>query len=127
MKLATYQRPLLGLPEFDNLFNGLWLENSASEVRIDQNKDSYRLETDLPGVRKDDLKVNIESDILSVSATRKVGSGENTSELHYDRSFRLPQDVAGDKIAAELQDGVLVITLPKKEESKPRTLSITVK
>jgi len=134
MKLTTYQRPLLGFPvfpDFDNLFDGLRLESPVPswtpETRIHQDKDSYRLETDLPGVRKEDLKVNVESDTLHISTVRKIGTGENVSELSYERHFRIPQDVESEKVAAELQDGVLSITLPKKEESKPRNLEIAVK
>lgn len=133
MKLTTYHRPLLRLPAFpdwDELLDELItspVSNQAPETRIHQDKNVYRLETDLPGIHKDDLKLSIESGILNILATRKVTSGENNQEFRYERNFQIPQDVESEKITAELQDGVLSLTFPKKESSKPRTLEITVK
>jgi HSP20 family protein len=94
----------------------------ASRSREDQ--DNYYVSIDLPGVRKEDVTIQVEADELKISAVRHVSGLEES--INYSRTFSLPEEVAVEKIAAEQKDGVLSLTLPKKEEAKPKTVNISV-
>ena len=105
---------------------GLSFPAADAAFRFHEDKDNYYVGLDLPGVRKEDLKVDAEGERLTISAERKIGFGEAQQTAAVRRSLTLPSDIANDKIAAALLDGVLTLTLPKREESKPRQLKINV-
>ena len=97
-----------------------------------EDKESFVLTCDLPGMEQKDVKINLDKDILTVAGTRKLDR-ENEKEKYlsvesafgtFSRSFTLPPTVAIDKIEAKMEKGVLTIRLPKKEESKPKQISI---
>jgi len=94
--------------------------------RSHQDKDNYYVALDLPGVGKEDLSLDTEGDRLTISAERKIGFGETKERLSLRRVLTLPDDVQAEKIQAALADGVLTLTLPKREETKPRQLKISV-
>ena len=110
----------------ENVGNGL-------DVDIYEQEDHYVLTAELPGVKKDDVKVNIEGDVLTVEAEKRADIEDSKEGLYHSersygkftRSFRLNSQVEGDKIDASYTDGVLRLKLPKREEVKGR--SITVK
>lgn len=87
---------------------------------------------ELPGVRKEDVKISYENGYLTVAGERKpfeIPEGSNwiRNEIRsgkFNRSIELPHDVEADRISAELKNGVLRITLPKAEEIKPREIRI---
>ncbi|MEW6131221.1 MAG: Hsp20/alpha crystallin family protein [Acidobacteriota bacterium] len=93
------------------------------------------VKAELPGAKKEDVKVNIENNILTLSGERKFE--EETRKENYVRverkygeflrSFTLPMTVDANKVVADFKDGLLTITLPKKEEAKPKPIEITVK
>ena len=94
--------------------------------------DTYDIEVDLPGVKKDEIELKIEDDYLTVNAVRKTKS-EVKEEDYYlcessfgliSRSFVLPKDVDRDKISARYEDGRLYISLEKEEARKARSISI---
>jgi HSP20 family protein len=95
-------------------------------TNIIENKDSFVLDLAVPGVKKDDFKVNLDNKFLNISLERKnEKSDEKTNytrrEFSYNsfsRSFSLPDSVDAEKIKAEYIDGILSITLPKKDEAK---------
>ncbi|CAM9698751.1 unnamed protein product, partial [Ectocarpus fasciculatus] len=86
-----------------------------------ENEASYSIHADLPGVNKDDVEVNIEDGILTISAHKENRHEENTDTVHYmersygmyQRSIRLPKNVKPASVSATVQDGVLEVTLPK--------------
>lgn len=129
MKLTTYRRPLLAIPAFDELFDGFFDQQASNawEVRFHEDKDAYHLQVDLPGVKKEEVKLDVENESVSIKATRKMGWGENISESRYERTLTIPRNVDTANIKAQLQDGVLELTLPKREDAKPRSLQIDVK
>ena len=132
--------------QMDRLFNQLWRpgfdrvstegETEAVTLRprvdIFESNEAYVLEADLPGVKKDDLEVEIERNVLRIAATRKSERGEELQGLHVERatnarfarSFTLGREVDADKIEARFTDGVLRLTLPKKEQALPRRISV---
>jgi HSP20 family protein len=109
--------------------------NYTPRVRISEDKDNFYLNLEMPGIPKDDVKISLENNTLSVSGTKKHQSkSEDTNlimnEIYYGefcRSFNLSDDIKTDNIDAEFKDGLLTITLPKKEEVKPVVKEIKVK
>ena len=122
--------------ELDNLSDG-WLTRTVTpRVDVVENKENYELTAELPGFKKDDVTVQIQDGVLQLTAAveTKEKAKETKEEVQwllrerraqtFQRSFRLPRDVDGDAISAEFRDGLLVLTLPKKEESKPKVVPI---
>lgn len=104
---------------------------SALHPRADlyEDKDNLFLRAELPGLKKEDIHVELGDGVLTVSGTRKSfapdGQAENTSE--FSRSISVPTRVQEDRINARYEDGVLTVTLPKAEEAKPRRVAVEVK
>ncbi len=73
----------------------------------------YTLEVELPGVKKSDIDVNVEGDTLSIKATRKSAS----SEMHYERSFKLAEEINPDSAEAFLENGILTFKFTKKQNA----------
>ena len=98
-------------------------------VDIYENEDEILLHADMPGVVKDNIKVNVDNGTLTISALREFktkGSAawEEFGDLEYKRSFSVPQTIDISKVDAELKDGVLRLHLPKSESAKPRQIEI---
>jgi HSP20 family protein len=124
------------LPYFNDLFNDLF-ENSITpdfrrstvpHVNIRENGDRFVLEMAAPGLNKEDFKLSLENDILSVGCEKKSESTEKNEKYtrrefsysSFNRSFTLPEVVDPEKISARYENGVMIIELPKKEEAKPK-------
>lgn len=89
------------------------------------------LTTELPGVKKEELTLEVREDVLRLSGTRRIEYGEDHSchrlerkGLNFDRSIKLPFRVEGGKIQAELKDGLLMVFLPRAEADKPKKIVI---
>lgn len=97
-------------------------------VNIKENEKDYELELAVPGMNKDDFNVEVDHNIMTVSAeienedteTRENYTRREFSYSSFKRSFTLPDTIADDKIKAAYKDGVLKLTLPKKEEALPK-------
>jgi len=112
---------------FDNLASHLPFSNLAKKE-----DSSFHLEVDLPGVRKEDIDIKVEENVLIVTALRKF-KNELTRENYYicessfgkfERRYMLPESVDTDKVDAKLEDGRLVIELQKTQKAKPKSISI---
>jgi HSP20 family protein len=107
---------------------GVW----SPSVNVHEDVDNYYVEAELPGMSKDDIQVEVENNVLSLRGERRFEKKEEKSSYHFVersygsfyRSFALPKNVDSDSISAEYKDGVLHLTLPKREEVKPRKVSI---
>ncbi len=100
-------------------------------VDIFESAEGLTVIADLPGVQKEDIQVQVENDILTIKAVSKsiltLDPTYREFELYpYFRQFQLSDKTDQEKIKAEMKNGVLIIHLPKKEEAKPRQISITV-
>jgi len=112
---------------FDNVARHLPLANFAKH-----SSDTYDIEIDLPGVKKEDIEIKIEDDYLTVNAVRRTKNEVNQDDYYLcessfgliSRSFVLPKDIDRDKISAHLEDGRLYITLEKEESRKAKSISI---
>ncbi len=101
---------------------------------VSETRDAILVKMDLPGHDPKSIDVNVENDVLTVRSERKLENKEqgetfHRAEIHYgafSRSFTLPSTVDAQKTEARYDNGVLVITLPKREEAKPRSIQVKV-
>jgi len=129
--------------DFDSLFNSFFpsvdSEDGSDEPitwhpRMDlvETPDAFELAIDVPGVQKDDLTINLHDGVLSISGERTARNlKEEDTVVRYERqtgrfyrSFTLSNKIDEKKIEARQENGVLMVRLPKVEESKPRKISI---
>lgn len=106
-------------------------------VDVRETKDAIEVVAELPGMRPDDVEVNVENNVLTVAGEKKqeVTEGSPEAEYHlverrcgkFERSFTLPRSVDPDRIAARFEHGLLTVTLPKAEAAKPRRVEIRSK
>jgi len=102
---------------------------------IIERKDEYVIFTELPGVAKDDFKVDLENNILTIRGKKAIHDKVEGEQLlrierqsgNYRRSFRLGDEINAEKIKAKYSNGVLEVTLPKSEQVKPKSIQIEVK
>jgi len=123
------------LAEFAPSFAGFESAVFSPAFEVKETKEGFVFRADVPGVKDADLDVKLTQNRLTVSGKReseKVEKGDTyyTSERSYGsftRAFTLPDGVDADQIRAELKEGVLTLTVPKKPESQPKKISITNK
>jgi HSP20 family protein len=142
-------RDLMGLQErmnrlFDESFRGVGRSGSdddwalggswAPAVDIYQQDGSIVLKAEVPGMDPKDVDIRVENNVLTLRGERKLDNDVKKENYHriertygsFTRSFTLPNVVDTEKIKAEYRDGVLRVTLPTKEEAKPKQISISV-
>ena len=110
------------------LGRGVW----NPHVDIYENKDQISLEVELPGMNKEDIHLTFENNVLTLSGERRFEKKDEEQNYHrverlygtFTRSFTLPNTVSGEGIKAEYRNGVLHLSLPKKEEVKARRIEI---
>lgn len=93
----------------------------APPVDIYENKDEILIYADIPGVTQEDLAVNFDKDQLTIEARRAAGSER---AFDYKRTFVVPRGIDAERIGANLQNGVLKLTLPKSAAMKPRQIAV---
>lgn len=139
MKLKNEPARLFGMNQFLNEFfedfpqieSRKWNTPAVNIVETDQN---YRIELASPGMKKEDYTIHVEDKVLTVSAQHKSEKDTNTDKFtrkefsfdSFSRSFNLPDSIDADSIAAQYENGVMKLTLPKTEPAKPKTRSIQV-
>ena len=122
----------------DNLFENTWSGRGSHlpAVNISETDKSYHVEVVAPGFKKEDFKVKVDDDILTISAETKTESTEEGKNKEYtrreyssssfSRSFQLPDNVKDDSITASYQDGILKLEMPKTAQQQKTTKEITV-
>jgi HSP20 family protein len=96
----------------------------APLVDIYETKDALFVVADLPGVDQDAVSVEMKDDQLVLRGDRRAQGEDDPWRAIYERSFRLPPGVDGEKVRAQLKDGVLTLELPKPEQLKPRKIAV---
>lgn len=126
-RLFTGGRPvLLGQEE---MANGAWVPS----VDIFEDKEKLTLEAELPGMKREDFEISVENNVITLSGERKFEKRTEGDNYHrversygsFTRSFTLPQTVTADGATAEFENGVLRVSLPKREETKARKIEIS--
>jgi HSP20 family protein len=115
------------LGEFDSSYAGNQA-NTLPAVNVIEKSDSFSLELAAPGLKKEDFKINVNENVLTISAEKKVEDKEvkdkytrqEFSYTSFKRSFTLAKSIDGEKINASYNEGILSIELPKREEAKPK-------
>jgi HSP20 family protein len=154
MRLIRYQESPLFSParsftdlrdEMDRLFDAAFPALSSLQregyfnagdfpVDLYQEKEAFLVRAELPGFRKEDLSVEVNDGLLTVTGHSKTETKAEsqeakalTSERRVTRTISLPEQVKVDAIKAKYENGILTVTLPKVEEAKPRQIAIDVK
>jgi len=135
--LLTLQR------EMNRVFNGITPKGNRDEeyesavwspmVDIVEDADKYTLSFDIPGMRREDIKMHFADNSLKISGERKSTEESKDATCHrverlygkFYRSFNFPTQVNAEKISAAYHDGVLSVTVPKAEEVKPKQIEIS--
>jgi HSP20 family protein len=103
----------------------------AFPVDVYHDKEKVIVRAEVPGFRKEDLQVNVADDVLVIAghltSGGENGNNEPKTETSIERSVALPENLDYQKVAASYENGVLTVTLPKREEAKPATIAIEVK
>ncbi len=110
-------------PLFNRLFDGV--TSNQLPVNLYEDRDNYYVTAELPGLSKKDVKIELENAVLTISGERKRKQGESESSVSFSRSITVGDDINPSKAKARMQDGVLTITLPREEERKPRTITVS--
>ena len=145
--LSTFPTDMLSMrDDFNRLIDGFFRGEPSDTtapftsawipaVDIAEHENDFVVRMELPGVAKEDVNITILEDILTVKGEKKQDRESKGSNYHrversygsFQRSFTLPTAVKADRIDATFANGVLSITLPKAEESKPKQIDVKVK
>ena len=132
----------LANPFFNDVYSVLndsfFSEKFASKVpavNISESDNQFDVELAVPGLKKEDFKINLDKNVLSVSAEKKTETTDETKKFSkreynytsFSRSFTLPESADQTKIEADYTDGILKLTIAKKEEAKVQAREIAVK
>jgi len=124
--------------EIDRLFeSALPVPVSRFPVDLFEDQANAYVRAELPGVSRDDINVELADGVITVTATRKTPATEGPADstgaqpaeksTSVTRSVTLPYEVQADKVGATYENGVLTVTLPKREEAQPKKITVAVK
>lgn len=133
MKIAKFNRDPLSIFNYDNFFDNnffgfpsFFKSENIPAVNVIENKENFQLDIAVPGMNKEDFKLNVTDNVLSISSKKENSKEEKTdnytrkefSYSSFERSFTLPKNVNSDDIKASYENGILKINIPKKEKIK---------
>jgi len=125
--------PWTGLEsEIDRLFNNALSNFGPSRfghqfpVGVYEDANNTYIRAELPGVNRDEINVEMVDGSLNISAVRKQKTGGVEESFSFSRSISLPEGIHTDHVAATYENGILSVTLPKREEVKPKKISVAV-
>jgi len=134
-ELTTMQQEMNRL--FDEFFGEQRTEFGESAwlpvVDVSENEAELSVRAELPGMTQEDIELNLQDNVLTITGEKKKDIQQDKENFHriersfgsFRRSFTLPCSVKSEEISASFKDGVLKITLPKKEEAKPQKIEVT--
>jgi HSP20 family protein len=139
MSTALSYDPFQGLRLFEDAVTRLMSEPSAGRpwapaVDILETEDAITLKADVPDVEVENLDIRVENNTLTLKGHRKFEKDEKVKGFHriersygdFVRTFALPNTVDGERVSADYKNGVLAVTLPKKEAAKPKQIKVAV-
>ena len=139
MMLSDPFETLLNLQQALDAFRASsWLQSSPSgtgaypPVNVFRKGDDFVVITEVPGIKKSDLEIQVKGNTIRVAGTKPVAYSEKAS-LHrrerlagrFDRAITIPVEIDADKATAEFRDGILALYLPRAERDKPRSIKLT--
>ena len=139
--LARFESPFFDLAKrfFDNndfdFVPTFETRRNSGLSNISENENEYVVEISAPGLKKDEIKIELENDILKISSEIKDEKDEKRDGYYrveffkssFERSFSLPKIVDKQNISAKMEDGILLVNIPKMKEEKKENLKITIK
>lgn len=142
-RFVPFRSPFQDMAVLQNRLNSIFNESGSDELiagsfipAVDVYEDQHKLvlKLEVPGIKQDDLNINIENQTLTVKGERKFESDEKEENFHrierrygsFVRSFTLPQTVDTNDVTANYDAGVLTISLTKKTEAKPKQIKIGI-
>jgi HSP20 family protein len=124
---------------FNDFFDKDWMDfttrnfsetnTTLPSINIKEDKEQFEVEMAAPGLEKDDFKINLDNNVLTISSEKKIENETKSEEKFtrrefsyqsFCRSFTLPRYVESEDIKAKYENGILKVTIPKKEEAKPK-------
>lgn len=119
----------------NDVFSDSFRKQSVPAVNISEDKDGFRIDVAAPGLTKEDFKVELNNNVLTISSEKKNENEEKEEKIVrrefsyscFRRSFAMPQSIDAEKISATHKDGILSVIVPKREEAKekgPKMISI---
>ncbi|MFA7118580.1 MAG: Hsp20/alpha crystallin family protein [Sphaerochaetaceae bacterium] len=126
--------------DFESMFNDMMTgfglgPSSVPAVDIQENDKDYVIEAELPGYKENEVEVNVEKHVLRLSSVKQSQKEEKDAKKYlmrercyqsFSRSFSLPEDVDESAIEGKFANGVLTVTLPKKELAQPKRITIKI-
>jgi HSP20 family protein len=125
------------LDDFDTEVSRLFEQEPAGgtfspAVDLHETEDAYVVKADMPGLKKDDIDLEIAENVVTIKGRREDTKEEKKKNFHrverfhgsFQRSFMIPGGFDHDGVAADFKDGVLTVTLPKPAENKPKRISV---
>ena len=108
--------------------------NWTPRVNIEEVEDRFEITAELPGMKRDDVKIEVKDHVLTLTGEKKVENEKKDRNVYlyergygrFCRTFTLPVNVDADKIGAEFNDGLLRIDVPKTEEAKPKEIEVKI-
>ena len=124
--------------EFNRFFEDFGLRSAVAQedfspaMDIRETDEAYIVEADVPGIKREDVKIEVNDDVLTIKGERKVEQEENKKDYRrierqygsFRRSVSIPDGIQHDAVEAKFDDGVLRVTLPKREDTKPRRIEV---
>ena len=112
--------------------NSSYINSRRAKCSINENDNAYSIQMEIPGIEKEDVLIECENEMLNISSVIKEDEKSNEQFNRFDvidinRSFYLPDDVDAKKIDAQLKNGILEITIPRKALIKTKAKKITIK
>ena len=136
----TLRKSLMNSPSYlDQIFSDFGMDFRSSDavwspaVDISESEKGYEVKAELPGMKKDEIKISFKDDVLTLSGERKDEKEEKGKNFHriersygqFERCFHLPKNVKASDIKADYKDGILAVNIPKSEEAKPKEIAIS--
>jgi len=116
---------------FPEEVEGFW----SPVIDIEEDDDNYFVKAEIPGMKKEDVKISVRGNALSVSGERKQESETKNKTFHrieqsygkFMRTITLPSEIDTERVKATYKDGILTVTLPKPEATRPKEIEVEVK
>jgi len=141
MTLIKYSRPGRNIAGkhfsdiMDEFFNDAIVNRTSTftpNINISETEDQFSIEVEIPGMKKEDININVENNTLTISGERKQKTEEDGRRYHrvetnygaFQRSFQLPDHIDDDSIEASYENGLLQITMGKSEEKLKKQIAI---
>jgi HSP20 family protein len=132
-----YSRMMAHRRMFNRMWNEDWTGDNARLVvpgNVKDNNEGYEITVELPGVRADELSIQVVNDTVTIQGEIKPSAEEQVNYLlrerslgRFARTLRLPETVDSTRVEASLKDGILTLSVPKAEEARPKTIKVNVK